>query len=41
MAWLDPAIQPHDPKRWNLLSRMAASEGGYDNKGIPNNFYTL
>ena len=27
---LDPAIQPHDPKRWNLLSWMAASEGGHD-----------
>ena len=24
-----------------LLSWMAASEGGHDNKGVPNNFYTL
>ena len=41
MAGLDPAIQPQDLKRWNLLSWMAASEGGHDNKGIPNNIDTL
>jgi len=38
---LDPAIQTQNPKRWNLLCWMAASEGGHDNKGIPNNFDTL
>jgi hypothetical protein len=41
MAGLDPAIQPQDSKRWNLLSWMAASEGGHYNKGISNNFDTL
>ena len=41
MAGLDPAIRPQDPKRWNLLSWMAASEDGHDNKGIPNNFDAL
>jgi hypothetical protein len=38
---VDPAIPPQDPKRWNLLSWMAASEGGHDNKAIPNNFDAL
>jgi len=32
MAGLDPAIQPQNPKRWNLFFWMAASEGGHDNK---------
>jgi len=41
MAGLDPAIQSQNPKRWNLLSWMAASEGGHDNKGILNSFDTL
>jgi hypothetical protein len=41
MAGLDPAIQPHDPKRRNLLSWMAASEGGHDNKAIPHTFDAL
>jgi hypothetical protein len=39
MSWpgltrLDPAIQPQDPKRWNLLSWMATSEGGHDMRGF-------
>jgi len=35
MAGLDPAIQSQNPKRWNWLTWMAASEGGHDNKGDP------
>ena len=31
---LDPAIQPQDPERWDLLSWMAASEGGHDIRGF-------
>ena len=38
MAGLDPAIQSQNPK--NNLFR-GRSEGGHDNKGIPNDFDTL
>ena len=41
MAGLDPAIQRQNPKRGNLLSWMAAWEGGHDKQGIPRNFDTL
>ncbi len=41
MAGLDPAIQFLNPKEWSLLSWMAASEGGHDNKGMPYNIDKL
>ena len=31
---LDPAIQPQNPKRCNLLSWMAASQGAHDTRGF-------
>ncbi len=41
MAGLDPAIPFSKSKEIEFVIWMAASEGGHDNKGIPNDFDTL